>query len=944
MQRLFHYYPSDFGEIPVKVIHMDLVFEVFDNETRVSSNLFAESKDRPLAALELNAKDLEILAVACTGRAVSWEYSRERSILVLTFAEPVPPGTRFTVITETTCRPSRTTLEGLYLDETPPGAPPQQITQCQQWGFQRLVPCIDDMTAKCTYTTTIIADERYTNLISNGDVIEPRRPAGPGRVSIRYANTLTPMAPYLFFLCCGTYTTFSREFEYPDGNTFQLELLVPPGSDPAIGGEALDILSEGVLWVHLFTGPEAYDDLRTRQEVLALVRERDRRKAEGAGPEILAGIRERLKTLVRTIRTGYTYTGTVYREIGMQNSNFGGMENVGNTTISTNRIMPFPEMTDRAFEYMVDVKVHEFYHNLNGSEVTGASPFELWLNEAVTVYIEQEYHGTLFGESYNRLGTVLGLLAPAEGVLSLDAGAASLPIVPDGFNDPNDLITGITYVKGPEFVRMIATMAGRESFMRGLGLYYSRHRHGNATTSDWIRAMEEVTGRAFADMAQTWLKRTGYPVVRVRPEYDENIGTLTLSLTQSGFHEGRPWTFPFRIGLVDESGNDILDRILVISEETETVRLPAGKRPAFLSLNRGFSFYGKVLYDAPDEELLLQARSDRDVIGRFTAFSAFMDREKIRLLSNPDTPVSGVAVDLFGSLLSDHDLLEEAGAQFLTIFESVSDERYTHLYGALYKAREKILRAIAAQYHDRLLSLYNSFPGSGQPEFRMEERIKAIKDRQLKNAALALLARTNTPEIHELLRRQIAEPGSATDRNTAFALYLDSSAPDKIPVMGSFASRASRDLVAWEGFLSACGGASGDDAIDIVHRAERSAAFRIDQANDQRALYLRFARNRKVSLETSEGRTLLLAILRKLASVNEFSTVEVLQSFDAIDLMEERHQVPLVGILVTFLRELDPVKSPGLRNTIRRLLLGAPGAVARFEEVNGRIGPIQGDS
>ena len=55
----------------------------------------------------------------------------------------------------------------------------------------------------------------------------------------------------------------------------------------------------------------------------------------------------------------------------MQNSDFGGMENVGNTTITANRIMPFPFMTDPAYEYMARVKVHEFYHNLNGSEVTG---------------------------------------------------------------------------------------------------------------------------------------------------------------------------------------------------------------------------------------------------------------------------------------------------------------------------------------------------------------------------------------------------------------------------------------------------------------------------------------------------------------------------------------------------------------------------------------------
>ncbi len=147
---------------------------------------------------------------------------------------------------------------------------------------------------------------------------------------------------------------------------------------------------------------------------------------------------------------GYAYTGAVYREIAMQNSDFGGMENVGNTTIAANRIMPGPDTTDPAFEYLVRVKVHEYYHNENGSEVTGWSPFEIWLNEAVTVHVENQHHAFFFGEAYSRIKTVLDLLDPAAGTLTLDrGGAGSMPIEPDGFNDPNDLITGVTYVKAP---------------------------------------------------------------------------------------------------------------------------------------------------------------------------------------------------------------------------------------------------------------------------------------------------------------------------------------------------------------------------------------------------------------------------------------------------------------------------------------------------------------
>ena len=46
--RMFRYYKEDFGKIPVRVIHMDLVFDVFDDHTKVTSDLHAESRDNPL--------------------------------------------------------------------------------------------------------------------------------------------------------------------------------------------------------------------------------------------------------------------------------------------------------------------------------------------------------------------------------------------------------------------------------------------------------------------------------------------------------------------------------------------------------------------------------------------------------------------------------------------------------------------------------------------------------------------------------------------------------------------------------------------------------------------------------------------------------------------------------------------------------------------------------
>ncbi len=935
--RLFRYYPGDFGELTVSVIHMNLIFDVFDDRTRVSSKLNAEVLDTPIQELVLNAKELEIISVSCDKAPVSYAYDRDNSLLTLTFERELPPGTRFTIATETICYPSDHILEGLYYDRTPPGAPPTQITQCQQWGFQRLVPCIDTMTAKCTYTTTIIADDRYTRLLSNGDVSVPRTPAGDGRVSITYANSITPMAPYLFFLGVGSWETFTREFEYPDGRTCQLELVVPPGSDPEVANFALKTMADSILWVYLYTGPGRYQNGAAKKEILALVNERDALKSSGPSSEWLERIREKIRSIDAELTTGYQYTGTVYREIGMQNTDFGGMENVGNTTITMNRIMPFPQMTDPSFEYMIRVKVHEFYHNLNGSEVTGRTPFELWLNEAVTAFTETAYHAYLFGEPYTRLQTVLTLYAPSIGTFALDAGSASLPIEPDGFNDPNDLITGITYVKAAEFVRMIETLMGKEQFVKGLDLYHTRYRHGNATWQQWIEAMEEVSGQEFSDMAHTWLKQTGFPTLEVTGSYDEKMRQYVLSVRQLYPEGGSPWNLPFSVALVDGQGRDLAVQLQRLDLPETFVVFQNVEKPAFLSLNRGYSFYGKVETAYNPEALRLQALLDDDRVNRFLALYRLAEHEIIALMDDPGKRPSHDYVDLYYLVLTDETLSKEMGGLLLTLYDTVDVQGYSHRYRALYDARRALEKAIAIRHTAALTARYHRHERIVPLTAAMEEQVPAIKERQLKNACLALLSTLDTTEVHNLIRAQLTGKSVATDRLRAFSLYLNSSAADRLEVMESFGKEAAEHPVSWEGYLAAVGGCSAPDTVDIIRKTAESPAFRIKQVNDHRALYGSFAANRKISLQTRGGRDLFLEILLKLAPVNQNSTVSILRAFGAIDQMEKEYHVPLIGLLAGLTEKLSRDEVPVVWNTIRRLLAGAPAAREAYEAEHGKI-------
>ncbi len=928
-QRLFRYLRSDFGEIPVRVLHMDLAFDVEDEKTTVHSKLHLASGDTALTTLALNANNLEILSVACEQYPVTYMYDRENSFLHLTFASPVPPGTPFVVETASVCRPTANVLEGLYYDATPPGAPPQQITQCQQWGFQRIVPCIDDMTAKCTYTTTITANAAYTNIISNGDVGVERHPAGEGRDTITYHNCTTPMAPYLFFLGVGTYDTFTRPFEYPDGTSFTLELLVPPGTDPSLAHESLEILADSILWIYLSTGPETYDKKDVRDDLYRLCRERDELIRDGAAEEEVWAVQVVLAEMAASIEPGYRYTGSVYREIGMQNSDFGGMENVGNTTISTNRILPFPQAPDGAFDYLIRVKVHEFYHNLNGSEVTGATPFELWLNEAVTVHIEQQYHASLFGDDYSRLQTVLTLLSPDGGTFYYDRGAGSIPIEPDGFNDPNDLITGVTYVKAPEVVKMIETIIGKETFVAGLDLYHTRYRHGNATTRDWLAAMEEVSGVPLASFAEPWMKKTGFPVVEVTSAYD--AGSRKLAITFAKTEGSGEWDFPFRYAVFNGEGENVAEETILLDDARTVVLHDDIDAHAFLSLNRGYGFYGKVVHPATDEELLCQVKEDDDICARYCAYATLLDREKTRLLAEPDAAVRDHITALLPALLADADLMARAGGQFMTVFESVDDEALAHRYRDLYEARRKILKATAEAHKDKLLASYHAQAAEITGAESLAAKIADIKHRQVKNAALGMIATLDTPDVHDLLTTVFAESGNASDRLTAFAALINSTAGGRMEILRDYMRTAQEHPVAWEGFLAAVASLATEDATTVVREVMASDAFSLEQANDQRALLGRFAQNKKVSLQTREGRELLLGIITTLAPVNEYSTVGILSVLGNIDRMEQQYYLPLTDLLLAVIREVPASVAPSVHNTARRLLQGAPLARAFYE-------------
>lgn len=939
MKTEYLFSPSKFPAPQVKVLHISSVIDIKDDAITVSAETKFLATDT-LDNLKLNAKNLEIILIMQNGRVLSYTY--ENDIITIDLPRTVQKGTEFRIVTKTVCHPTENILEGFYYDIEPAEQPRTIITQCQQWGFQRIMPCIDDMRAKCTWTTTIIADNRYTNLITNGNVSRPRTRYDTKRDTITYENS-EPMPPYLFFLGVGTWETVSSDFIYPDGRVVRLELLALPNDNAKSEDKdmALDIMADAILWTHIFTGPERFQDLDKKHELYKLCTERfnlvkkfsndliseeqSQAKSANSSKEIQE-LTKRIEELYSNMVCGYQYPYEVYREIAMENSDFGGMENTGNTTIIASRIMPDSEITDAAYEYMLGVKQHEFYHNLNGSGVTGDTPFSIWLNEAVTVMMEDEYLAFHFGRDYVRLLNVLQLYTPGTGTFSLDTSAISMPIEPDGFNDPNDLITAVTYVKAPEFTRMIETMLGKEAFTWALDLYHKRFMGGNASPRDWLHAMEDVGKSDFSFMADRWLKQTGYPTVTATAVHHPESRTAEITVTQKGFGSQKPWIFPFKGILVNKDGHEVSSFMKKIDAEKLTFSVYCREEFAFAIWNENHAAYIKMERQESDEVLYLQTQYDVNPVSRYLAFLALYEREMVKLLEDETATPSFAFVNEVMRTLGDEKLMKSCGALPLTMFESVSDARFAHAYTKLYSAKQKILLSIAQNHKSELESLYEKYSLANissvieMTAFDPAALSCRFKANAVKNFVLTVLASLDTEEIHEKIYRQYLDADCATVRLRALSLYLSSSASDRKELLAKELERSASHKIAFENAISAASQSTSEDTVSYLEMILKLPSFRIEQAGHARALYLRFAENRKVSLESARGRQFLKESIIRLAPVNAYITTGMLSVFSHMQSYDENVRSELMAMLKDIEVAVEESGAVAVLQTIRQIL------------------------
>ena len=840
----YKYRREDFGELPVRLDHMTMSIKFFDDRVE-AENCLEMTARRDIEKIALDARDLTVHSVEwyegsdefkANSRPVTYDYARKKNKLIVKLPRFVKSGKHLLIKTSTTCYPSDHLFEGIYRDTTPPGAPQQYISQCQQWGFQQIMPVLDDCTAKCTMTTTIEADSRYTHLISNGDISRRTNPEGrpvpkagdPSRKVITYENRL-PMAPYLFLVCAGTWDDLIDEVAYPSDRKVRLEYLVPPGMKDFVR-IPMEILKESIQWIG-----------KTQD---------------------------------------YEYTGETYRTICMNKSNFGGMENVGNTTIVTDAAVITEHTLDSGLLYAHAVIVHEFEHNQCGSETTMETPFDVWLNEAYTVDVERQFMADIFNPVFVRLNQVESIRNPLLGPLAIEDSGYAGRIVREGFNDPEELIDGVTYVKAAEVIRMLRLILGKDTFLAGKRLYFSKYRNGNADTEQFFSCFEEVSGISLKQFREGWLYRAGYPKVKSETSYDVSTKRYTIRFLQKLQHGEMPFHLPIELALVGSDGKDVHDTAITYQLKDASAELTfngINEPPAFTSFNRDYSFYGTFSdASASKDTLAIQALSDPNLYNKVDAFRRLTDTQRVKLMTDQSAVIDGHWLKLYGSMLRDENLHPSVKTYILKIDEQPLDRAYITWYPEQVAARERLMTEVNNTYHDMLISQFEKIDTYSTDKRRSPK--DGIEERMLKNVLLDLIVVNDSPKTHSLILDHYRQATTASDRVAALAALNRSSEPSRLAVLEAVYTQWHVHLSGYANYLRIIAGGTCDDVFDMIKREKMRPTFDITQPTWARALFLSMAVNNKM-VWTDAGIKWLTDTIIELAPINMTTTSRLLNTF-----------------------------------------------------------------
>jgi len=640
---------------PGFLIHrVELVFELDPSNTRVRSTLKLERNQATGAADELTlyGDNLTLEGIALNGAALAaTAYRLTPGRIVIDAATLTAGGAQAELVIDTAFdAAANLALEGLYVTNG------TFCTQCEAEGFRRITYFPDRPDVLSEYQVTIRADKAaYPVLLSNGNLVTERDLDGGRHEAVWHDPHKKPS--YLFALVAGKVDRLQDHFVTMSGRKVLLEIYSTTANLPRCTW-AMDCLKASMRW-----DEEAY---------------------------------------------GREYDLDRFMIYAADDFNMGAMENKGLNIFNSRYLLADRDTaTDADFQLVDAIVAHEYFHNWSGNRVTCRDWFQLSLKEGFTVFREQQYTADRGSPAVVRIEEAAFMQSRQ---FAQDAGPMAHSIRPDEYEAIDNFYTVTVYEKGAEIIRMLRTLLGGETYRKGTDLYFARHDGTAATCDDFVAAMEAASGRDLT-LFKRWYSQAGTPVLTVTDNYDAAARRYTLNVTQStpptpGQPDKQPVVLPLSVALVQADGTLSHERVLNVTDASQSFSFDDVATRPVPSLLRGFSAPVKVRFDYADDDLAVLVARDSDGVVRWQALRELFYRSLDRVRGKGEIPA---ALDRsIAALLADDSTDPALIAHMLTLPgpAEIADRDAQIEAAVIADARDTVMRSIVRGNRDAILARY----------------------------------------------------------------------------------------------------------------------------------------------------------------------------------------------------------------------------------------------
>lgn len=835
-------YLSEYQQPDYWIDHVDLRFELGEDETKVESNIQFSRRESVAgnASLILHGEELDLREVRLNGVALTTDQFTvdDKSLTII----EVPA--EFVLSVDTIIKPQlNTALEGLYQTSG------NFCTQCEAEGFRKITYFLDRPDVMATYRTTIVADKtRYPVMLSNGNLVD----SGELENNQHWVVWEDPFKKpaYLFALVAGDLACIDDSFTTMSGRDVALKIYV-----------------------------EAHNTEKCDHAMLSL------KNAMRWDEEVF----------------GREYDLDIYMIVAVDDFNMGAMENKGLNVFNSKFVLASQDTaTDVDYEHIEGVIGHEYFHNWTGNRVTCRDWFQLTLKEGLTVFRDQQFSGDMLSHAAKRIDEV-NVLRTRQ--FAEDAGPMSHPIQPSKYVEINNFYTVTVYNKGAEVIRMIHTLLGAEGFRKGTDLYFERHDGQAVTTDDFVAAMQDANDYDLSQFKR-WYHQAGTPNLQVSESYDAEKQQYTLNFKQScpataGQDVKGNFVIPVRMGLLGVDGKPIQLNINGVTDKSlETILMLIKKEQTFVfdeviekpiaSLLRNFSAPVKLEMQQSDDDLAFLMANDADSFNRWDAGQRLALNIMLNLISKQQTgealvlPVS--LINACRNILNDTGVDKALAARALTL---PSEDYLAEMMeiidvDAIHAVREFMRIELAAALSSEFKAVYEN---NQNTEYDLTA--EAMGQRSLKNVCLTYLM--CSADHYEMAVTQYNCATNMTDQMVAFRAICHHDGAQRLSIIDNFYQQWKNEGLVLDKWFTVQATAALASSLDDIIALRNHEAFDMTNPNRIRSLYAAFSQLNAVCFHDISGKAykMLADLVIELNTLNPQIAARLLlplgrwQRFDA---------------------------------------------------------------